>query len=409
MALDQLRQGFLLSASALAVACSRDTSAATSNALPPDVAPFASDCPAPGVVANDPRQVWKPIAWKLSENPDLEMGEITAGSPYSFSQLGSAQQLPGSKRIAITETLTKEVRIFSESGIFITKIGREGDGPGEFRDLRVAAIKEGGDSIVIVDQSVGRITAISHSARVTSSRLIDALPPVVGFLTDDVVVTALRPFGGERKPSGVRYSRQIVQLQNIGPNPDTITLAYDSTASVAIQRAGSNVVQGGAWVPYRVDPSWAIGSRSVVITKGTPAQIKQFDSTGCVTHLISITGPLRSLPPGGYERWMEWGLKRVSDDAEARRQYEIIGRPTGLPAWERLHLDTEDFIWAEVFREQGDSTRFQWNVFSPNGSAVGSMDLPPKVEILQIGKDFLLGRKSDTLGFDYLVRYRLER
>jgi hypothetical protein len=80
-----------------------------------------------------------------------------------------------------------------------------------------------------------------------------------------------------------------------------------------------------------------------------------------------------------------------------------------LPAWQKLVVDSQGYLWAEVFRPQGDSISFQWNVFSPDGRAVGTVQMPPQLDVMQIGPNFILGRWTNSDGIEYVRRYSLRK
>ena len=55
--------------------------------------------------------------------------------------------------------MAKEIRVFSETGVFLQRIGREGGGPGEFRSIQSLGML--GDTIVVLDPGNGRLGFIS--------------------------------------------------------------------------------------------------------------------------------------------------------------------------------------------------------------------------------------------------------
>jgi hypothetical protein len=208
----------------------------------------------------------------------------------------------------------------------------------------------------------------------------------------------------------VSYNISSVQLITFGQDSARqLILSTDSIPKITIFRPGSTVAQGAAWIPFRVDPSTAVSKSSVFITKGSTALVREYDERGCLKRVITIAGELRPIPPGEYERWIDWGAARVSDPSLARRLYASLPKPRGLPAWQKLLVDAQGYLWAEVFRAQGDSTSYQWNVFTPEGRSFGTLELPPQLDVMQVGADFLLGRWTDADGLEYVRRYSLKR
>ena len=47
----------------------------------------------------------------------------------------------------------------------------------------------------------------------------------------------------------------------------------------------------------------------------------------------------------------------------------------------------------------------RWLVFGPNGEGLGSVDMPPGLDVWQIGQGFVLGVWQDEFGVDYVRRH----
>ena len=64
--------------------------------------------------------------------PELAIGELEGPPPYVFGRLSGLDVDPDG-RIVVVDAQAREMRIFSAEGEHLRTIGREGDGPGEFR------------------------------------------------------------------------------------------------------------------------------------------------------------------------------------------------------------------------------------------------------------------------------------
>jgi hypothetical protein len=98
----------------------------------------------------------------------------------------------------------------------------------------------------------------------------------------------------------------------------------------------------------------------------------------------------------------------LADPAATRRLFENVPRPDQYPVWQRLLVDSEGWIWAERFRTSDENPAL-WTLFNPAGLAAGSVELPPDLDVHQIGDDFVLGVWHDEDGVEYVRRYRLDR
>lgn len=49
----------------------------------------------------------------------------------------------------------------------------------------------------------------------------------------------------------------------------------------------------------------------------------------------------------------------------------------------------------------------RWLVFGPDGEGLGGVDIPPDLEVWQIGRDFVLGVWRDELEVEFVRRHAL--
>lgn len=96
--------------------------------------------------------------------------------------------------------------------------------------------------------------------------------------------------------------------------------------------------------------------------------------------------------------------------AAAQIEEAIRGLPwkRELPAVDAILLDAEGFMWARLYGFDPAAPR-RWVVFTPEGMALGTVDMPWGLEVQQVGGDFVLGVASDSMGVEHVRRHRLRR
>ncbi|MBK9548147.1 MAG: hypothetical protein IPO52_03315 [Gemmatimonadetes bacterium] len=88
-----------------------------------------------------------PPIWSVSAKPTVTIGVTEGELEYEFAGVTGVRRLANGM-IVVANTKPLELRLFDAKGKFVRRIGRSGNGPGEFRgDLRFA--HAGGDSIVV--------------------------------------------------------------------------------------------------------------------------------------------------------------------------------------------------------------------------------------------------------------------
>lgn len=58
-------------------------------------------------------------------------------------------------------------------------------------------------------------------------------------------------------------------------------------------------------------------------------------------------------------------------------------------------------LWVRTYTPPWE-TLSRWRIFDREGRWVGSVDLPEGLEVHQIGKDHVLGKRIDDLGVEYI-------
>ena len=82
--------------------------------------------------------------------------------------------------------------------------------------------------------------------------------------------------------------------------------------------------------------------------------------------------------------------------------------PETLPAFTALRVDAEDYLWAQRFRPESDSTE-RWGIFSPDGEFLGHVAMPPGLLLHEIGGEYILGIAKDDDGVEQVRVHVLRR
>lgn len=108
--------------------------------------------------ASEDTQLTHQVEVQLSEV--FSIGEGNPDDPnYLFSSIASVS-VDDNNRIYVAENFGNHLKVFDEQGNFEKQIGREGDGPGEFR-LILAMTRNSSGNIVVMDQSSGSVSKFS--------------------------------------------------------------------------------------------------------------------------------------------------------------------------------------------------------------------------------------------------------
>jgi hypothetical protein len=92
------------------------------------------------------------------------------------------------------------------------------------------------------------------------------------------------------------------------------------------------------------------------------------------------------------------------------RLIESMPIPDHRPAYSRLVMDSDGFVWAAQYHRRVHSGySVNWEVFSPEGEWLGGFTTPSGLTVFEIGSDYLLGVYRDELDVEHVQLYGLTR
>ncbi|HXI21322.1 MAG TPA: hypothetical protein VNH46_09565, partial [Gemmatimonadales bacterium] len=293
--------------------------------------------------------------------------------------------------------ITQDTRLLrlAPDGRLAGTMGREGDGPGEFR--LITALGLAADGTLLIGDLTQRVTELNPE-----SRALRALPFLGGPAPRyERVPAALLPDGGI-----------LASYWQQRPNRDTPGLHLgafdrDSAPLLLYDSSGALVAALGTWPglerarvtldgePARLPPPFArtflirSRGRATAVTVTDSLDLSLYRDTTLVLRLI---GPAPAAGPSRADlaSW-ELALKRDFPDVAERylRAIHEAPRVPTLPALEGLGLDDLGRLWIGYRRLATDSLR-RWLVLAPDGTPLGHLDLPAlPLQALPGGRELL--------------------
>ena len=102
------------------------------------------------VVQNTSDPLWRPeTAWRVVE--DLRIGSAMSDGPDLFGDI-RAFDVDAWGRMFILDGQAQEIRLFDSGGAFVRKMGRRGEGPGEFVKAASVDLGRNGEICVVALQ-----------------------------------------------------------------------------------------------------------------------------------------------------------------------------------------------------------------------------------------------------------------
>ena len=361
-----------------------------------------------------------PIGWLVDTVPEYQVGGVEGEEPYLFTGIRGAQQLSDG-RVVVLDEASCELRFFGADGVFLERAGGRGEGPGEFRSTVVGCElvpSPGNDSLHAFDGAAlsyfddrGRF---SHRfpVRWRDERVMD----VVGVVGESALVTTrfyamAEGEGLSREPSTADFA--LLDLESRQAVWEGFFQGQRNYMVVMPTLPIPRVI----WqLPFDILPDAAMGEDGFHLTLGENQgpEILEYGASGRLRRIIRLAEPPLTPSTNDLEKLVEFGLDpyEMADTTRERifevrmRLYRDMPLPEIMPVFSRLLVDAAGWLWAELYRYDVRAP-VRWLVFGANGEGLGSVDMPPDLEVLQIGRDFVLGVWRDELEVTYVRRHAI--
>lgn len=353
-------------------------------------------------------------AWRVDEQPTVEVGVAEGAPEYQLSGVRGAVRLANGA-VVVANGHSRELRFYDARGRFVRSAGGPGGGPGEFQSLD-ALVAYRGDSVAVWDPEPWRISVFGPDGRFGRMATVRDVTSLTAGLkaafADGSFLLAptgnmedvLRTDMGERRDSVV-----YMRLTANGALADT--LARSASLEYVAIRSGNNIMLRP--VLFGRDSFVGVGVNRVFVAESDRFRIDVVDPRGTPFMSIRRSGELRPASRAELEQVRAESEEarraqaRAAGLAVATSEERLPVRPT-VPAFDRLIVDAQGCLWVRDFAiGSGDALR--WSVFDAQGRWVATAQTPAGVEIYQIGPDWILGRGRDDLGVESVRLYRLWR
>jgi hypothetical protein len=329
--------------------------------------------------------------------------------------------------IAVGQTQDSQLRFFSEDGTPLGRVGRAGEGPGEFR--RISRGGWVGDTLWISDTDLNRVTLIAPDLKAirvlpltvarpqgADTARLPTFPFVFPYAVypGDTVLASVMGVAGD--PLAERLKGTV--LARVSSEGMVQRLLLQTPVNEGSVRVTFERGFGGIAIPFFARPEWVIspdGSLIAVVTteisgpeggtfhvtlhealEGSVVFRRSFDFVGVPipSHVIDSVLDSRAAQASRQE------FRQVI-------QGELRGRvPPVYPPVEGILLGSDDRIWVGL---RATANGRQWLVLGSQGEPVERVILPTNVEPKVARGEHVWGLETDEMEVQSIVRYRLLR
>jgi len=348
-------------------------------------------------------------AWQLSEQPLLDIGALEGDQHYELYNVSSVVRLSDG-RIVVGNRGTKQIRFYDEAGVHLADAGGEGEGPGEFRLISWVRPYRG-DSVAVHDGNLARVSIFdSHGQFVRSLPVRAPDGAGIGRAVDvldegSVLARGIAAVPEDADQQAIRPLEPLYIVSAEGEFTDSL-FAYPGAEMYAFH--STNLVFTGPPLFAR-SLEYEVNDNRVYVASNEQYEIR----------VHSLAGRLESIVRKQHEP-----LEVTDADVAVLREEQLSGDtpeqmralltvvfnsspvPATMPAYDGILLDSDDNLWVEEYNRPGDPVQ-RWTVFNDAGEMLGTLSLPERFAISEVGDDYVLGVWEDELEIEHVRMYEL--
>jgi hypothetical protein len=161
--------------------------------------------------------------------------------------------------------------------------------------------------------------------------------------------------------------------------------------------------------PFGRRTSIAVGPTTWFVTTGGRFDIEERTPNDAVVMLMRVRRPLNVINADTIALFQRRRLASVATmwDSTYRLAFRSTIWPRSEPACTALQRDPLGDIWARTFAMEGAPVA--WDVFDPRGRLTATVMVPPDVDVVEIGTDYLLAQFTRRDRTDEVREYRVRR
>lgn len=361
------------------------------------------------------RGTWT-VPWQVDDEPRLTIGSIGGDPDQELDQVTGAVTF-AADRIVVANGGRLELLFYDRDGVLLRRVGGRGGGPGEFQSLEWVA-RFGVDSVLALDVWGQRVSYFDAAGNFIRSVRLEPnarlpFPRPVGVFGDGSFLGTKGIFALGGEPPAGRAERELEPLFHISSDGQTAThLGSFPGRERAIVPSGPRGGLERRQRPFGRETVFAAAGDRFYVADNESYEIRVYSITGQLIQVIRKQAVPIRLEASHVEAFEDSVLATV--DAAARPRTRVLFAsmpppPETYPAFApAIHIDSDLNLWLRESSRPGDP-RSLWSVFSAAGNLLGVVEMPPGIEVLDIGADYVLGLHRDELDVEYVQYFHLRR
>ena len=329
--------------------------------------------------------------WRTDSAPSVVIGDGRS-LDHELDRVGRAVRLSDG-RIVIANGRPLELRVFDSTGAFVTRIGREGDGPGEFRGIGTLQ-QWAGDSLFVLDATARRLSVLAPDGRFVRSGTITpqtgqesrALYSMQGVLDDGSVLAE-----GSRFDPGTGLVIPTSYIARTTPSLDSATMIGEFPDDHMLFTPTKSGMFAVGFPMFGRTTRYVVDGDQFIVANNDTWEIRRYNRDGGLRTIVRVVGEPRRLTGHDYDVAIDSMMAERPEGTAAMRELwrQEISHYETLPAYSAVLADSDHNLWVREYGRPG-ADRSRWTVFDRDGAFLAFAEMPAKATLLAVGSDYAL-------------------
>lgn len=336
--------------------------------------------------------------------PELSIGGPETTGPEAFGRVENVIVGPDDS-IWVSDRQAADVKVFNPDGSHRVTVGGRGDGPGEFRLVRL--LGAAGDSVAVFDLGSRRLTWFGLDGALLSTSGVasrDGTSPLLYDVADSdhLVGVESTTLSIDEIEEGATYGGTVPFSIWSAPDDPPVAFTSEPTAIFIWQGRGATTA-----VPFTANAHLTAEGDHVDVAAGVRFEIRRYATDGSLRRIARVArdpAPVDASARADFREFVEnaWPPERGDAAIDALDHPAV---PQSMPAYRSLVGGTDGSTWAYRFDPIPGGQ--PWDVFLPDGSFAGSVSVPSGFQVTAATSEAIVGYWTDELGVHHVRRYRI--
>ena len=335
--------------------------------------------------------------WSVAAEPSLVIGEDADPAGPLYQVRGAARLSTG---YLVANSGEHELRLYAPDGRLLSKLGRQGSGPGEFRSPRLVG-RLSSDSVAVFDGN-RRLSIVCEGVRVCDEWSVPPPGNVIGMADDFVLLEDIRPAALE----GESFDQHTYLGTYRKAAVLTTVLTLDGVAR-STRRMEVGLVS--LPVPLSARPFVALSDAAIVVFGTEDNVVRALDVNGVVTSQWQLPVPTPPLTSETFRSAVDERIRQLPPARERvmRPVYEAMTPPHRRSPIANVVVDRRGLVWAAIAADDGSQRT--WFVMDQEGQVRAQVRMPLDIEVVEIGDDYVIAVWRNALDVEFVRVHTLTR